>query len=290
MIVRNFLSGVEEKPKSTIYVTGLNSTDTVYATSPSGKRVNAVWGQMKNPDWIGLPSGYKQLTKITSDGASYIDLLKKPTKDTRIKASATFLQRSDRAVLFGAMRLQSPYHYFAFGLNHTGFTYYIASGSGTESTAGSFTLNQETEIDFNNNGSVIIDGVTIRNVTFATDINNQTLSVFACHQYVTYPSTQVIYPYKTKGSLSYLQWIENGVLEGNYSPCLRISDNKVSLYDTVSNSFIEPNGTFIAGEEVPEYIDCFIIEVSELGNFVITTPTTTQNVLVDEVGEYLVEF
>lgn len=43
MIVRNFLSGVEEKPKSTIYVTGLNSTDTVYATSPSGNTLTPTW-------------------------------------------------------------------------------------------------------------------------------------------------------------------------------------------------------------------------------------------------------
>lgn len=44
MIVRNFLGGGTGGEQATIFVTGLTQTDSVYATSPSGKRIDGVWG------------------------------------------------------------------------------------------------------------------------------------------------------------------------------------------------------------------------------------------------------
>ena len=89
---------------------------------------------------------------------------------------------------------------------------------------------------------------------------------------------------------------ESKVLVRDFIPAKRNSDGSIGMYDLVTSTFFgnAGTGTFVAGAEVPQTIDGFLIDkIKDYGTWTVTatdgTNTATQDVLVDAADVFSVE-
>ena len=227
---------------ASIFVTGLSKTDNVTAT-------HKIPGKVPNPEWKSLPDGYTQLEYIRSTGYEYISMnLSGNAFDSfNIHINANYSdQLQDQQGLIGSVWVMVGF------LNRTSESFWGSMTNSSPFINGDITLNW--------------DGTTITINDFSTTMAKQTTSaetyLFACNG--TYPDRRIV-------CSMYKSTISNeGVLVRDFVPCKRNSDNAVGMYDLVTKKFFGNSGTgaFIAGAEVPQYIDGYVDGKTIIGKWI----------------------
>ena len=185
-----------------------------------------------------LPGAYKRVEYLESNGTQYIYTDVPARYGVECCADVMWLAGGD-TTLFGG-RLASSYRIllihqyptnkwaFGYGSSHTGLSKFVFNQKyHVESKAA--IGNQFLRID----GDLIYAGT--ETVSYA---NNFNLSMFAC----TYGSASN-FSLKASGRIYCLTAKLDGSVALNAIPCIRKSDNKPGMYDTVTNTFYTNAGT-----------------------------------------------
>lgn len=187
-------------------------------------------------------SDYTFVDSITADGTQYIDTGILAGSD--IKAEVKFKPTNTSAAYcaLGGRDFSSGDNRNAFGIwaNVSGRTRFDFQSNSVSSTLGSSTTNWNIAVK---------DGV--KNYFNGTQEESNTTATFA--------STRNMYLFgmlsgssvtgNMVGSIAYCRIWKAGVLVRDFMPAIRNSDNVVGMYDTVSGTFFENQGTgvFVAG-------------------------------------------
>lgn len=196
---------------------------------------------LKGPELVALPSGYKQLEYIQSNGTQYINTGFQPNQNTRVTTAAYLTAQDAGAWLFGA-RNSNAVATFGF------LTYenaYRSDYNTDQNKSIPATYSDPFDIDKNKNQT------QINGETEATS----TAGTFQCN----YPL--ILFGNNTGGNISgfgsgkiyQLSIYDNGTLVRNFIPCQN-PDSEIGLYDTENSQFYgnAGAGAFIAGPEVPQ--------------------------------------
>lgn len=183
---------------------------------------------------------YIQLDYIESTGTQYIDTGYIPTINTDIKtrASVKYNSGSTPVALFGYLSGNDPYNRYAVQYHKD--TVYVAKGK-TEGIIS--TIDYTKMCDIETKGSkYIYDGNVISIAPLDFSVPNK-LSIVLFARRTTNVNRQ------SKSKIEFFKIYENGALVMDLIPCIRKSDGVVCMYDLISNSFFENEGTgsFIAG-------------------------------------------
>ena len=267
IIVTNDDSSSPSVESASIIVTGLSETDSVSA-SKDVKTVIGKWGQIPNPA-IVVPDGYTQLEYIESDGTQCLDT-GVALNSTDLTGTIDF-QITDTSTdqwISGAIKsdystgIEGGIYKSAF-YSSLGFSYSQTS-SLTARTTASFSV-----------ASGKTNGLTI--LLFGRNVDGTLKPQSSAKLYSAkiYKSSEII---------------------RDFIPAKRNSDSVVGLYDLVNGVFYTNagTGTFIAGADVPQTVDGFMIKpISDFGTWTVTATdgvqTATQDVLVDSATQYDIE-
>lgn len=252
--------------RASIFVTGLSETDTVTATK-DGKTIIGKWANVLNPSYYALPDGYTQLEYIASSGTQYINtgVLASDIKDSFIDFQ--FVSVGDTELEVMAMYLNSS-NILQCGWNGTSFI----TGNGA-------TYSQTSSPNARTTAKVVPVGSPTYNVYLFAQNEKGTSVTRHCNAKI----------YSCSISTS------NGLVR-DFIPAKRNSDGVLGLYDLVNGVFYTNSGTgtFKAGAEITQYIDCFNISpIKSYGTWAVTATdglgTHTQDVLVDAAEAFVVE-
>ena len=258
---------------ASIFVTGLSETDTVTA-SKNGKTVVGKWSQKPNPAYVAIPDGYTQLEYIKSTGTQYINTGVQNSLELSITGDITFTDASSGAV-FGTLS-KTDTRAISLDLNANGYlAYWTADGKYAtyvdankdvvfKTTPNSFTFDG-TEIGKGND----TNGVSTGNICLFTSHYGGNGKLIARHFEISSGTTKV----------------------RDFIPSKRNSDSVIGLYDIVNGVFYTNSGTgtFIAGAEVPQNIDGFLIDkIKSYGTWNVSNGdgTKTTDVLIDAAAEF----
>ena len=282
-IIGNPIMAGASGPAASIFVTGLSETDTVTATNGS-KTLAGKWSQKPNPAYVTLPDGYTQLEYIESTGTQYIDTGLGGSSDyiTTVIALAT----GNGIAVFGS----NGGNGFSLTLNLNGVCYWRSIGIRYDSQG--IDITKPCKYVCANRSFYINDTAVTATLTDSGFITgSKTVLLFGTNREEGEPnlSASKIYKYEVKSASS-------GAVLINFVPAKRNSDGAIGMYDLVTNSFFENGGTgtFIAGAEVPQTINGFLIKpIRDFGTWTVTATdgvhTKTQDVLVDVITEYEIE-
>ena len=185
-----------------------------------------------------LPAGYTKLPYITADGNQSLRLNYTPVQNDEFHCKFTANSAGSRALISAGT---GTYQLVLLSRsNCEGFYYKYFSSGGALSLMAGYTNGAWYDVDIDKNGVCTSNGVSITTpYGGALDGANTSLWLFQRRD----GSGKYI------GSMSEF-WIMNG---GEYKvkliPCLRKSDSKAGMYDTVSKQFYASSlNDFIAGE------------------------------------------
>lgn len=275
---------------ASIYVTGLQESDSVTMTTPSGGSVVGVWDELPNPIAHGLPEGYTELEYIGSTGARYINTGIQAKEWARFVTDFNITTYSDN---FGLFSLASGTDFkgieFGSASEKDAFIRYHSAIVCRSSVK--FTTNQWHHIDVTarvGTQSIKLDGSVVASSSASTTDDGTGIMYLFGRNY----NNELNAPFKGRMATVSIYDYSDSLIH-YYIPCRRNSDNKVSMYDLVSGTFLEPNGTFTGGEVIPATIPCFRLLANEYGLHTITatngTKTSTEDVLVDALMDYWVQ-
>jgi hypothetical protein len=239
----------------------VNSLDDMTSYQPTG-RLEIGFMRLANVDTVAqsnikpLPNGYKRVEYIQTNGNQYINTGYIPTSNTKIEMQfynfADYLSVSDPSnpiinttALFGARTSSSENSFSLF--------------------ASVYKLN-EFVFDVSNS-RVVIDQTPLykQKISAQLDritINDKTTSISAIPFECEYPL--YLFSVNTAGNfdercalgkLYSFKIYENDILQRDMIPCIRISDNKLGLYDIINGNFyVDENGSdFIAPNPIETY-------------------------------------
>ena len=294
-IIGNPIMAGASGPAARIFVAGLSETDTVTATNGSKTKVG-VWTQKPNPAYV-VPDGYTQLEYIESTGTQYINTGLTMESGFHIKGVIQYTAISDGVNgLFGTDGTSdNARNNFGYLYASNGSGWFV--GRGGYFRGGSASLNTEYSFDVCNIYQKFfckINGVDVTQSAGIGDNQNRTsgeMPLFRCGVGSSYTYSNIklksFYVYETEDETALLR---------NFVPAKRNSDSVIGLYDLVNDVFYTNVGTgeFIAGAEVPQTFDGFLIKpIRDLGTWTVTATdginTATQDVLVDVITEYEIE-
>lgn len=282
-IIGNPIMAGVSGPAASIFVTGLAQTDTVTATKGS-KTLTGKWKSDPNPTYHSLPDGYTELEYIESTGTQYIDTGLGGSSDyiTTVIALAT----GDGIVVFGSNSGDG----FSLTLNLNGVCYWRSIGIRYDSQG--IDITKPCKYVCANRSFYINDTAITTTLTDSGFITgSKTVLLFGTNREEGEPRlcASKIYKYEVKSASS-------GAVLINFVPAKRNSDGAIGMYDLVTNAFYANagTGTFVAGAEVPQTFDGFLIKpIRDLGTWTVTATdgdkTATQDVLVDVITEYEIE-
>lgn len=295
-IIGNPIMAGVSGPAASIFVTGLSETDTVTATKGS-KTLTGKWTQKPNPALHGLPDSYTELEYIESTGTQYIDTGLVMETGFHIKGAVEFTSFINGVNgLFGTDGASdNARNNFGYLIGSNGSGWFV--GRGGYFRGGSASLNTEYSFDVCNIYQKFfckIDGVDVTQSAGVDDNQNRTsgeMPLFRCGVGSSYTYSNIklksFYVYETEDETALLR---------NFVPAKRNSDSVIGLYDIVNDVFYTNAGTgeFVAGPEVPQTIDGFLIKpIRDFGTWTVTATdgvqTATQDVLVDVITEYEIE-
>ena len=190
-----------------------------------------------------LPDGYTELESIGTDGSSYIDTGFKPNQNTRVLAKLS--GPSDRmATWYFASRDSVNHNAFGFMLT----TYYRADygNNATPMNDVPFYPTQPIEVDRDKNVTKI-NGETVQTYAATTFSGANSMWIAGMNQGGSSSSICV-----DGVTFYYVQVFDNGTMVRDYVPAKRDSDEAIGMYDRLSGTFYENQGTgaFIAGAVV----------------------------------------
>ena len=193
---------------------------------------------------MSLPSGYKRLKYIQSNGTQYIDTGFHPNQDTRVFCDVVFVASSTAYWLFGARN------------------------GNQDSTFGFLTYDNKYRSDFNTSTDEYLTGVQSGRFTVdkdgnVTKINGETAKTatagtFQCthNLYLLANNNNGTVGGQCSATLYACQIYDNGTLIRDYIPC-QTASGEVGLYDLVNSAFYgnAGTGTFTAGPVIAIAID-----------------------------------
>ena len=175
----------------------------------------------------GIPSGYTQVGSITSNGTVWIDTGKTITLSTVLEYEGNIVDAINSGYIYGKYTNNDG----------TFFTYHtsviqVAFGSGYKNTThNADTLTHKYKFYIDTQSRCEIDDVLVWSNRIKTPLSAN--NIYVCG------TTASAKAFKT----NYVKIYENGVLVRDYVPCVRDSDNVASMFDLVSNTFVEPSGS-----------------------------------------------
>lgn len=192
----------------------------------------------------GLPFGYTQVDYIESSGTQYIDTGIKGNQDTKVNLDfeATNFSYPGNKSIIGSRTGATEKHY---GITISGGANpYLYSGYNNVSQQGvQISLNTKYNV-FKDKNIMYLDNTEITNATYTTFETPTNMFIFAMNEGGA--------KFYSSIKLFKLKIYNDNVLERNFIPCYRNSDNEVGLYDLVNNVFYTNQGTgvFTYGSEI----------------------------------------
>lgn len=186
----------------------------------------------------GLPGAYRRVEYLESSGTQYIYTDIQAKSGIECSATVMWLSGSD-ATIFGARKAstdrillihQYPSRYWTlgYGSSHTNLAQF----------------NYDTVYNVESKAAVgeqyfKVDGVTVYTGTDLTEyINNFNMALFAC----TFGNATE-FSLKSNARIYGLVANVNGQKAADFIPCVRKSDSKPGMYDTISKTFYTNAGT-----------------------------------------------
>ena len=186
------------------------------------------------PDSSTLPAIYEQLSYITADGNQSLRPNYFPLKDDEFHVR----YKGQTGTLFSA-GVNTYQLTLISGFSSTGW-YYKYFSSATGSAGFSLSNNNWYDLDIDKNGVLSIDGKSIT-VPYEAPIDGSTGTDLWIAERRNWST-------RYTGSIAKFQIENNGELKLNLIPCMRKSDQKVGMYDTVTKTFYASSrNDFIAG-------------------------------------------
>lgn len=185
-----------------------------------------------NANDISLPNGYQKVRYIMNEGQSYIDTGYYPNGNTNV--IARYSDCVSAGILYGAYNSTWTdglgYYINTTGDGRNPFYYYYSN------TRLRVPFYEAAEI-ITDKGKVTIDGNVVNDSGVRSFNITRTLYIFkgngphsGANQYL-------------KCKLHYFTIKENGTKIRNFIPCVRKSDSKPGMYDTVTKTFFTNAGT-----------------------------------------------
>lgn len=280
--------------KSSITVTGVLADGNVTATTPKGavKQFEYKQVQITNPEWRGLPSGYKQVEYIyttteSSDNVVQIKLTTSPNSSINFKTS---FMKSDLR-LIDTSSLGTSGNVFIAYADKNGYFGYAYDAYHDRLMVRDSGVHEFKMLIQGGKSTYSIDGVSIGSFSHSKTKETRAGVVFNGYNgsHIPPASTPMYY-------IKSINLDTNTCFE-DFVACYRESDGKIGFYEIVENKFYPAStNNFSHGEEVPQYLDSsywYLGSLSDLGTYTITategTNTKTQDLLIDVVGDYIVE-
>ena len=194
-----------------------------------------------------LPSGYKRLPYIESNGTQYIDTNILPDDTTKIQIKIAMSEYSD-GVIVGYNRNNESDAFRLF--NYNGNTYLdYGSGDGYNRLIGDNTydgrINKGIIYDLEVGNRYVKDLGTGRNKVQGSPVSfdEKTFSI------------QVFDNDTSSGKVFYCKIYKSNTIVADLVPCVRVTDNNVGMYDLVRNEFFanQGSGSFIAPNPIETY-------------------------------------
>ena len=191
-----------------------------------------------------IPDAYQELTYIQSTGSCFIDTGYQFTSNVaKISLDVTLTQGCGGKNIFGSATNNDAnwFGIYMQGDFHGGLYCGNANPYGFD-----FVRNVRKSLSFSRNNTVL---------TIVNDDQSLTTSVdgtIVCGNNVMIASQPPLGASRSPNGVRYHNFLieEGGEAKRNYLPVKRKSDNVSGMYDTVTKSFYQPLGTFIAGDEV----------------------------------------
>lgn len=195
-----------------------------------------------------LPSGYRAVEYIESDGNQYIDTGYIPKGNDRIELTASLLELSGNPALFGT-RTQAT----SASADSNGLLCFTSTGSfrrdyygRTINSLTNITVTAGTKYDFVlDKGSFYLNGAL-----HGSRPDDESFSVFPIWLFCFNTDSQALIPSKMR--LYSFSILEDGILKLCLIPCIRESDSKPGLYDAMTGAFLvnQGSGEFAKGADV----------------------------------------
>ena len=186
-----------------------------------------------------LPSGYIQLTSITSTGTQYIKTGMVPTADTTVEMDFNTGPYEHNTTFFGQNANVGYYQYLLFKQNNA----YKFWGNGSQ--VSDLQNNTDAHLSITSENKLILDyGDTAVTTTVSRAASSSNdFNIFADSGG----------NYKGSWTLYSMQISTGGVLQRDFVPAKRMSDGACGLFDQVEGKFYENAGTgmFTMGDIVP---------------------------------------
>lgn len=207
---------------------------------------------------INLPKGYKAVSYLEANGNQYFDSGYAFT-EPELKVEFKYLKTDLNTNVFGVDTGNPSIGRFMHGHIYSNNFYSGNTGRGLSAELAQ-TVNKIYE------GSVVITGTTTADQQVVLTLNGHTQTFRNNSNSYLFPGTTMTdglfctrrtestFMYFLKGRIYYFRFYDaDGALVRNFEPCIRTSDNKPGMYDTVHDVFYTNQGDgadFTAGPEV----------------------------------------
>ena len=199
-----------------------------------------------------LPSAYYAVEYLESSGTQYIDSGIECTSDLIVDFGFSALTDVNLALCGGIDLRGNPTYFRHHCSPHTNFGYSNLywmqyNSGGVEIKCASFTFDVKHTLTVNPvTGRAVLDGATLAFTSLASGYTTgKSYGIFA-----RIDNTGALQSRPSK--IYYFKFYRNGALIGDFLPCVRRSDSKPGMYDTVTKAFFvnAGSGEFTAGPNV----------------------------------------
>lgn len=207
-----------------------------------------------------LPEGYQEVEYLESDGHDqYIDIFHAATNPYAYEIEITYAKLSTKAgSAFGNAQTAGGVTIYGGRLQTTGsekYDYYFAgldsnSHSVTEQMNGNVYANDIATVVINDDdNNVVENGITIGSLSDFSGTQGWgrplLFSIYVTSTGSNNGTTARIYSFIAKNK-------QSGIVEKNFVPCYRVSDDEAGFYDLANNTFVQNDGfgSFTVGEDV----------------------------------------
>lgn len=237
------MNGFDLSTISSVYVGSIQYSSIYYGSTQ-------IWPTQSQQ--TGLPSGYKYVEYITGDtNWSFIDTGILYSSNLKVECELQDNQWASYGHFFGAYESESSPAFRFIYTNQAVAQGYCTSGQLASQSiqVGTGNIGSKRHIILDKNGIDVNGNYTANNKTISSGTINKTIMIGRTYAPATKPSSAST---RTLTIYNFTIW-NNGTLVFCGVPCIRISDNTVGLYDTVSKQLLQPyypEGSFTAGPEV----------------------------------------
>lgn len=207
-----------------------------------------------------LPEGYQEVEYLESDGHDqYIDIFHAATNPYAYEIEITYAKLSTKAgAAFGTAGLSGSIDMYVGRLLSTGIAKYKYYFTGLDSSSYGVSESMDGNVYADDIATVVINddennvvenGVTIGSLSdFSSErgwARPLLFSVYVASQGTNNGTTARIYSFIAKNK-------QSGIVEKNFVPCYRVSDDEAGFYDLANNTFVQNDGfgSFTVGEDV----------------------------------------